>query len=216
MTDVQKQHYRTMEEDFIVWLDSGDAVTAEQVITKRMKMQQISSGFIYDEHKQPQWLLDPKRVPKLVDLKDDLSNQITDKVIIIAYYRATIDMLLEQLREFNPAVIRGGQQHDTDAEKERFNGDPSCRIIIGQEVAIKYGHTLMGTLEDPCQTIAYFENSYSLDDRAQTMERPQGEGQTQGITVLDYHSGGVEADIIAALQRKESIADAIMNYYGKI
>ena len=85
--------------------------------------------------------------------------------------------------------------------------------MLGQSKAIKYGHTLMGLPNDPCLTTIYFENSYSLDDRAQSEERNQGEGQQGAIHVVDYVSSPIEERVIAALQRKEDVAAAIMGYY---
>lgn len=218
MTELQRQAYRDMDEEFMVWLDSGITITADQIITKHQKQQQISSGFIIDELKNVHWLLPFDRTPKFIDLLDRIENYLTGKMIIIFHYTATGDQLIEHLKKFKPAIIRGGpymQKHKLDAEQEkkRFNEDPNCNLIIGQVRAIKYGHTLMGSVEQPCLDITYFENTYSLDDRAQTEERPQGEGQVAAIHIVDYWTSPVERAIVYALQRKEIVASKIMGYY---
>ena len=204
----------------MVWLDSGDVVTVDQVISKHMKLQQISSGFIIDEFGQPNWLLPFEKTPKFIDLQDRVENYLTGKIIVIAHYTETINALMKAFSEYQPALImgnRGMKLHgrDVENEKNRFNNDPKCRMIVGQSKAIKYGHTLMAQPGDPCSTTAFFENSYSLDDRAQCEERNQGEGQVSAIHMLDYYSSMVEQTIIAALQRKEDIAIKIMDYYKK-
>ena len=218
MAPAQKQAYNTMENEFMVWLDSGDVVTVDQVISKHMKLQQISSGFIIDEYGQPNWLLPFEKTPKFMDLKDRVENYLTGKIIVIAHYTETINALMKAFDEFQPAVIMGNRGmkihgRETDDEKNRFNNDPKCRMIIGQSKAIKYGHTLMAQPGDPCSTTAFFENSYSLDDRAQCEERNQGEGQVSATHMLDYYSSMVEQIIIGALQKKEDIAAKIMGYY---
>lgn len=216
----QKRAYDEMEKEFMAWLDNGEAITVDQVITKHVKLQQISSGWIYDEHKRVQELVPFHKTPKFIELKDRLENSISCKIIIIAHFVPTSNMLFEALEKMglNPAVIRGDVHmkkmgRTADEEKRRFNEDPKCRVMIGQSKAIKYGHTLMGSQSDPCLAMAYYENSYSLDDRSQSEERPQGEGQQDVIHVMDFFGSPVEKKVIGALQRKETIASIIMGYY---
>lgn len=214
MLPAQLDAYQSMEEDFVIWLESGAGVSVEQIITKHLKLQQVSSGFFIDEHKQEHDLVPPDKLPKVLDLKALLEDEIEGKTIVVARHGHSIDILTEQLAKYNPAVIRGQMKPGAaDAEKFRFNNDPVCRVIIGQDQAIKYGHTLMGTPDDPCQTIYYYENGYSLDTRAQTMERNQGEGQTDPTVLFDPVCSPIEAAIAAALQRKEDVAATILGYY---
>ena len=217
MTPKQIEAYNSMDEDFMMMLSEDSAVTADQVVGKRLKLQQISSGFIYDEFKVPHDLLPFDKTPKFMDLVDRLEN-IPGKVIVIAQYRHTIAQLVEHLKEWQPAVIGGNVQmktleRDVTAEKARFNGDPNCKVMIGQPQAIKYGHTLMGSDDQPCLSICYFENSYNFDDRAQTEQRPQGRGQVAAIHVVDYYTSKVDKLIMDALQKKKDVAQLLMAYY---
>ena len=218
MTPEQRKLYRDMEEDFVIWLDSGDAITTEQVITKHMKLQQISSGFIIDEEGKAQPLMPVSKIPKLVEVRRALEEEVSGKALVICHYSYSVDALMEALAEFKPAVIQG-EAHmrrrgvTATEEKRRFNEDPECRVLIGQERSVKYGHTLMGSKDDPCQTTFYYENTYSLDDRAQTEERNQGEGQTAGIHIIDLVSSPVEREVVRALQRKEDVSARVMGYY---
>lgn len=219
MLPPQKKAYEEMDKDFITWLENGDGVSADQVITKRMKLQQIASGFVIDEHGKPRELVPFEKTPKFKDLIGRLENEVNGKIIVIAHYTHTITQLYEKLAKYGVTVIAGNQTMkklgdlDAETEKKRFNEDPKTQVMIGQSQAIKYGHTLMGTAEDPCLSIAFFENNYSLDNRSQTEERPQGEGQLDAIWMLDYISAPIERDIIKALQDKKSVAEAIMGYY---
>lgn len=220
MAPVQKKAYKEMEDDFIVWLNNSKSVSVDQVITKRMKMQQIASGFILDEHGAVHQFLPFEKTPKLVDLLDRLRNQVPSKTLVIAHYSATILALYEALAEFSPAIICGDRHMkrlgvNAEDEKARFNGSSDCRVAVCQSQAVKYGHTLMGTLDDPCLSIAFFENNYSLDNRAQTEERPQGEGQQAAIHIWDYFSSSVERDIVNALQGKYSVAETVMGHYKR-
>jgi len=218
MSSVQKKAYREMEEDFVLWLNENDSVTADHAAAKHIKLQQISSGFILDENRTANWLIPPDKVPKTMDLLELLRTEVPGKTFIVCHHNATIDALMGALAEFNPAVIRGTRgmnlmDRDIETEKARFNGDRSCRVILGQEKSAKYGHNLMGSIDVPCLTTVYYENSYSLDDRAQTEQRNQGEGQQKGIHIVDYFSSPVERAIVQALQHKEDVAAKVMGYY---
>jgi hypothetical protein len=217
MLPEQKRVYREMEEDFLTFVH-GSEITADQVISKRMKMQQISSGFVYDEFGEPIDVTPFDKTPKLQDLIQKLETEVRGKVFVVAHYTHTINNLMEHLSKYNPALGAGNSTmkahgREIEAEKARFNQDDDCRVFIGQSRAIKYGATLMGTQTNPCLSICYFENNYSLDDRRQTEERPQGHGQQAPLYIWDYYSSKIEREIIDALQRKNNIAEVIMGYY---
>ena len=218
MIHEQRVHYRSMEQDFLVWLGEGtEAITADQIVSKLLKLQQISSGFIIDEYGKPHDITPVTSNPKVQDLKSFLSEEVTGKLFVVVHYSHSLNLLEEALKEFNPAAIRGAAWHSKNErsvqdEKLKFNSDPSCRVLLGQELACKYGHSIIGAPDDPCLNMAYYENSFSLDDRAQTEERPQGAAQQGLLTIWDYVCSPFEKMPILALQRKEDVSAAVLGY----
>ena len=216
MTPAQRDIYKKMEQDFVYWLDEEEAVTASHAAAKHLKLQQISSGFIRDEEGQVHEILPIEQTPKFLDLQDRLNNEINTKVIIICYFRPTIERLMAGLSKHKPCLIASNSHmamygRDAEAEKARFNN--GAKVLIAQVSAVKYGHNLMGSTANPCHDIVYFENSYNLDDRIQSEERPQGEGQSAPINILDYYSSPVERSVVRRLQDKKEVASAILNHY---
>lgn len=214
----QERAYRQMQDDFLVELANGSIVAADQIITKLIKMQQIASGFIIDEDGTTHEMMPLDKNPKIAEIRSMLENEIEGKVIIITHFTKSMDMLEAALAEYQPAVIRGEQWHKANGrpivdEKARFNGDPRCRVIIGQDQAIRYGHTLMGSDEaGRCHTLLFHENTYSLNDRSQGEERPQGEGQQAPISIWDFVATREDYAPIRALQRKEDVAALLLRY----
>lgn len=209
----QERLYRQMQTEFMVELADGTIVEAEQIITKLIKMQQIASGFIIDADQNVHHLMSLDKNPKIREVKAMLENEIESKVLIFCHFTASIQMLEKALAEYQPATIRGRASNESViASKTRFNGDPACRVMIGQEQAIRYGHTLMGTPDDPCYNEIFFENNYSLNDRSQCEERPQGEGQAAPITVWDMYATAADMAPIRALQLKEDVAALMLRY----
>lgn len=218
MHPAQAEAYKQMEKDFIVWLDDNRSVSVEMASHKHAKLQQISSGFIYDEHGESHAILPFVDTPKFQDLLEYIEEQAVAKVVVVYVHKPVGDALMEHLAHYNPAIIAGDQLmrrmgRDVTSEKDRFNLDPKCRVLVAQETAVKYGFTLMGTETDPVLDLVFYENSYSLDDRSQTEERPQGNGQIAALTIVDYYSTPVEAKVIAALQKKERVSQVVVDHY---
>lgn len=229
MLPEQKVHYKRMEEEFITELarivQDADGVpfeeliiiAADQITTKLLKLQQIASGFIIDERGVPHDIMPASKNPKLQEVKRMLTDEIDNKAIIFAHHTHSIDLLREALVDLRPAFIVGDAQArrfgvDVQSEKRRFNGDPSCRAVVGQSLAIRYGHTLMGSPGDPCLTEIFYENTYDLNTRSQCEERPQGKDQAGAISIYDFIAAPIDQSIIEALVAKEDVSAAAMNY----
>lgn len=216
VTPKQAKHYKEMDNDFITMLDSGVEVSADVVITKMMKLVQISSGFVYHEDKA-HFFEDPRKLPKMQRLLD-IMDEVSGKIVVCYHYSASGDALLETLAAYNPAVIRSQQwmKHrglDVETEKEKFNNNPSCRVIIAQISASKYGHTLIGAPGDRCETMAFYESTYSLDDRSQVEMRNTYFNQDWVNLYLDFVGTPAERKIAEALAKKEDIVKSVMDFY---
>lgn len=212
MSKIQRQHYQSMDRELIVFLDEQeDAISADQAGAKWAKLQQISSGFIYNDRGDVQLLLPFHKTHKFMDLEQRLQF-ISGKVLIMAHHAATVRLLYEHLPD--SAIIASGLTmknlgKNVEDEKTRFNSDDSCKIMVAQVKAVKYGHTLLGTPNEPCDTTIYFENSFSLDDRIQSEQRNQTVAKSDPIHIIDYVSGEAEKRVIDRLQRKQQIAELI-------
>jgi len=203
--------YRQMQNEFLVEMASGDVVTAQQVVTKLMKCQQIASGFIIDEDGHARDVVPVGKNPRIAVIKMLLEEELTTKLMVVCHYKRSIDMLMEALAEFDPAVIRGGST-DLTEQKHKFNDDSSCRVVVAQDDASKYGHELIGTPNDPCLTMAFFETSYSLDTRSQVEERNNYGDKSVARTIIDFSATDADERVIAALCRKEDVAAALMGF----
>ena len=210
MTDVQYDLYHQMQQEFIA--DLGKTViTAEQIITRLIKQMQIASGFIIDENGKTIDIVPPEKNPRIQTVKTLLDEELDTKLIVFAHYRHSINLLEKALAEYNPAVIRG-QAADVVEQKAKFNNDESCRVLIGQIDASKYGHELLGSDKSPCLTTLFYENSYSNDARSQCEERNQRGDRCTPLSVIDLCSTDLDANVIQALQRKEDVASLILGY----
>lgn len=217
LSKVQRKHYDMMDKEMVTFLDDGEEVSAEVVVSKLMKLQQISSGFIYTEDGKAALLEDPKKTAKmerLIAMREE-----TDRKMIVCYhYSQTGDVLLDVFKDYAPAVIRSRgwmakESLDVDAEKRRFNNSKDCRMMFLQISAGKYGHDLSGCEGDRCEVMAFYENTYSLDDRNQIEMRNTSAFQDWTNTIHDFMSSQVERNAVKALVAKEDLVEAVFGAY---
>lgn len=220
MTPEQAAQYKSMHDDFVLWLNSDEVVTVDAAITKYIKLAQIQCGWIYDEGSKPRPLLPDERNPRLQLLLETIDEEVVGKVAIAYHHKPVFDQLIRNLGgEDKCAWIRGGMSpQEITEQKRRFNEDREVRFILLQDDASKYGHTLLGIPEPGymCQTMIIYENNYSLDTRSQIEDRIHREGQIADIVLyIDLCGTPLDRDCIKALQRKESVFQAVFSLLRK-
>lgn len=214
----QLDTYKQMEKLFLAEIiEAGETkrITVDMILSRDIKLRQIMSGWMYDEEGQVETLIEFEKNARFKALIEHLEEQIVGKSVIVCWYKPTIDKMLGALtkRGRNPAFIRGGMTtEEIEEQKRKFNEDDTCLDIVVQEVAAKYGHTLLGTPANPCSSMFFFEQSYSLDDRSQIEDRIHRIGQIWPCSYFDFVAGKLDRACIRALQRKESVAAAILGY----
>lgn len=215
----QLRAYKQMERQFLTEIIEADKdrqkITVDMVLTRDIKLRQIMSGWIYDDENNVKELMDFEDNHRFKMLDEILTEQIVGKAVIVAWYRPTIERLKRSFTKmgYEPQVIRGGMTtQEIDDQKAAFNTSDSTRVMIVQQVSAKYGHTLLGTEKQPCSSMLFFEQSYSLDDRSQIEDRIHRYGQIWPCSYFDFVAGKLDRAVIRALQRKESVAAAILGY----
>jgi len=209
-----KSMYDSMYHDFVLWLNSSEVVTVDAAITKYIKLSQIQCGWIYDEDGKIRTLVPDERNPRLKLLLDTIDTEVSGKAAVVYHHKPVFDQLLRALG--GPTVcawIRGGMSPaEITEQKRRFNEDREVRYILLQDDASKYGHTLLGIPEAGrmCYTMLFYENNYSLDTRSQIEDRIHRHGQAaDSVLYLDLVGTPLDRDCVRALQRKESIFQAV-------
>jgi hypothetical protein len=219
MTPEMKTMYDQMEQEFVLWLQSGDHVTVDAAITKYIKLAQIQCGWVYDEDQKIHQLVSNDRNPRLKALLDFIEMELTGKMAVVYHHKPVFKQLVEALGESNCAWIKGGMEpSEIEAQKAAFNTDPNIRFILLQDNASKYGHTLLGIQDDistACHTMGFYENNYSLDTRSQIEDRPHRHGQDYPVSYVDFVGTSLDRNCVRALQRKESVFQAVFSHLGR-
>ena len=204
---VLQKHYNEMESDFLTYLEGEERVSVEVAIAKWEKCSQIQCGFVIDEEGKAQTLVDHPSNPRLQLLQEILDEEVSGKVVIVYRHRAA-GLALAARYHGEMAWIAGGMSPaEIDEQKKLFD---SRRIMLLQAEAGKYGHTLIGTPDDPCATMIFFENSYSLDTRSQLEDRIHRMGATaESCLYVDLSGSDCDARIARALQNKQRMFEQV-------
>lgn len=209
----QVRVYRDIKTEALAMLASGEIVTAPLAITRLLRLQQVTCGYVPTDDSEAEWeksrgwtkdveLLGDKN-PRL-DLLLELCDSIAHGVIIWARFRKDIDLIMAALGE--RAVRYDGKVSDDDREKAKHafqNGD--VQFFVGNPAAGSTGITLTAA-----RTVIYYNNSFKLVERIQSEDRAHRAGQEHPVDYIDIVAANtVDVAITDALRDKQTIAREI-------
>ena len=220
----QLRIYEQMEKELLVEITSDLKMTAPIILVKYLRLQQISSGIGGDSEGNHFNILPPEDNPRIRSLKrilstigdyDDESDSIklNSKVIIVCRFRLSIENIKKELEkdDHKVAIMHGGMGAELDRQKELFHkGDHD--ILVAQLQVLNFGHTLHGPDNKPCLDVIYYENDFSLINRAQTESRPEKFGREEPIHYHDFYASRMDRTMVQTLIRKEDASMALMGY----
>lgn len=191
-------------------LENGEHVTASIVLTKLLRLMQLTGGFVQADGGDRPRPAGSAKLDALADILEDYVQEAGQKLVVFARFRpeiAAICQLLEQ-RGIRYGRIDGEVPMDQrGAIVETFQQDPGVKVFVAQIQTAGLGITLHAA------SAAVF---YSLDlnyaNYAQALARIHRIGQAQPVTyihLLAEHT--VDDQVLDALERKEDLARTIVD-----
>lgn len=205
LTDEQSAAYRAMRLDAFAELRNGAFVSSQSAITTLMRLQQIVCGHVRDADGGLHWLKN-NRVEALMEELEGISGA----AIIWSRFQPEIYSIAEAIRENygeeSLAQFHGKNTKTREEDASRFLSSDRCRFMVSTQQSGGFGNTwLKGT------NSFYMSNSFDLEHRLQSEDRPHRGGQTEKCTYTDMCAiGTVDERLIAALRAKINIAETIM------
>lgn len=219
MPEILQKHYNRMLNDFLVELENTQEITASMVMAQMTKLQQITSGFIYDAQGVPHELMPPNMVPKFQAAADVFESLGDDsKLIIFCHFKPTVERMIKFFADLGKpvCVMRGGMDAmQQNAVKAEFNSDTGAPILITQAVVAGAAHTLLGGPRKPCFSSYFAENNYNWLEREQAEGRTHRAGQKYPVGYYDSVSSPIELGAIKSLQDKTNLVEAVVNAVRK-
>lgn len=205
-----KQLYNKIKRDSFAELESGGQITAPTVLTKLLRLQQFTGGFIQaDEGTRPEFVFKGK-INALEDILDDYVISAGKKLVIFCRFRPEIDLISESLRKkkIRFASIYGDIKiEDRGPIVDDFQNNPETKVFLAQIDTAGLGITL--TAADTC---VYYSENFNYAAYSQSLARIHRIGQKNRCTYIHLvveHS--IDETILKALAKKEDLAKTVVD-----
>lgn len=197
------KHYNTMLKEQMVFLTSGQDISAPTKSSVINKLRQIASGFVYDTHNDKQVIkLHNEKLALLDEVLQDIGNK---QVVIWGTYQPEIEAIEEMLLAKGKTVVTAyGKTKDVDQSIVDFKNG-SAQYIVAHPKSMKYGVTLVNS-----SYAVYYSLSDDYDDYRQSRDRILRKGQTKSCTIIFLVAEGtIDTHIKKSVMNKGRSADII-------
>ena len=191
-------------------LENGEHVTASIVLTKLLRLMQLTGGFVQADGGDRPRSAGSAKLDALADILEDYVQEAGQKLVVFARFRpeiAAICRLLEG-RGIRYGRIDGEVPMDQrGAVVEEFQNDPSVKVFVAQIQTAGLGITLHAA-----SAAVFYSLDFNYANYAQALARIHRIGQAQPVTyihLLAEHT--VDDQVLDALGRKEDLARTIVD-----
>lgn len=213
-----RQLYRTLQKQSIAELENGGEVTANHVLVRMLRLQQLTGGFLVDDAGERHQV----NTAKLDALRDIVESLVLDegkKLIIFSRFLAEMDAIQEMvgpmLRKERLSMVRidgSVKAKERGGIVTRFQTDPACRVFLGELDACAEGLTLTAA-----QTVVYYSVNWNYAKYQQSADRVHRIGQTGTCTYIHLVvPNTIDSKIMMALKTKEDLAKSVVDNWRSI
>lgn len=209
----QKRLYKEMSKDFIAYIE-GKAAVAQLALTKALRLQQIVSGFltVEDIHGNAglHEIVDNPRKAALQELLEDIAE--SSKCIVWACFRHNYETIRRVCTVLKlPFVELTGEisQKERETAIERFQSDPTVRVLIGNQASGGIGCNLTAS-----DVSIYYSRNFSLEQDLQSTARNYRGGSERFTSVTRYDlvaADTIDEFILQCLENKEEVSGKVLN-----
>lgn len=186
--------YNKMDKDGVVTVDKTDIIAGD-TLTKMTKLQQITSGFIYDENNKNH-IINSYKLETLTEILESTN----ENILVMYRYQYEKDLL----------VKLGGVPLETP-EKIKLWQQGKIRIGLLYPASGGYGLNLYSG----GSVIVWYTLPLSLEQYVQANARIHRQGQTKTVRV--YHllaKNTIDEHVYELLKNKKVVLDGLMSYYA--
>jgi SNF2 family DNA or RNA helicase len=205
--------YDTLKRDAIAELESRDTVTAVNVLTEILRLQQITGGFVGTDQGGVS-AVGTEKLDACCDLLTDLVADERRKVVVFCRFLPEIAALSARIEASGiPCGTLSGETKERGELVRRFQEEDSPRVLVIQIQTGGLGITL-----HRADTAIFYSAGWSLADYEQAKARIQRAGQA-AERVQYIHLAAektVDETIYRALAEKRDVAEAIASGWRPI
>ena len=209
----EKSLYERLKKDSYAELDNGGHITATTVLTKLLRLQQLTGGFLVQDEAQKPQLVSRAKLDALTDIIVDYVIGSGKKLVVFARFIAEVKAIIDLAAKVLPkdlkqvAIYGDVKKEDRGDIVKQFQKDPSTVLFVGQIDTAGTGITL--TAADTC---VYYSKNFNYATYSQSLSRIHRIGQRNCCTYIDLEiEGTIDELISSALSRKEDMAKTVVD-----
>lgn len=206
----ERAFYDSVRRAGIAELEGGKTITAATVITKLLRLQQITGGFISsDENRKPE-RVNTAKLDALEDILDDYVITAGKKLVIFARFRAEIDAIEKLLKN---KEIKYGCIYGDVPLKERsgivngFQNYPETKVFLAQLQTAGLGITLHAA-----SAAVFYSMDFNYANYTQATARIHRIGQKHPCTYIHLMvKNTIDDKVLKAIQNKDDMAKSVVD-----
>lgn len=201
--------YEALVKDSIAALslvEDSETVTAAHVLTRMIRLQQLTGGFVVDDDGKKH-LVDSAKLDAAENIIQNLCVEEGKKLVIFARFLAEMDEIQKRIESMGIGLVRiDGSVPSKDRGElvKAFQTDERVQVFLGELDACAEGLTLTAA-----QTVLYYSVNWNFAKYDQSVARIHRIGQTGTCNYIHLIvRGTIDETIMAALGRKENLANS--------
>lgn len=209
----EQELYNRIKRDSYAELDSGGQITATTVLTKLLRLQQLTGGFLAKDDASKPEQVSRSKLDALSDIIEDYVIGSGKKLVIFARFIAEVKAIIDLVTKLLPrgmkqvAIYGDIKKEDRGDIVKQFQEDPSTTVFIGQIDTAGTGITL--TAADTC---VYYSKNFNYATYSQSLSRIHRIGQRNVCTYIDLEVDKTIDELISqSLAKKEDMAKTVVD-----
>lgn len=193
-----RELYEQLERDLLIpYLDAD--VVATTAATLSNKLLQMASGAVYDEERGVKEIHEAK-----LDALEDIIEAANGKPVMVFYnYQHSLERIKNRFPQAQ--TLRKGKDGNQDIADWNKNKIP---LLLLHPKSAGHGLNLQ---ESDCQSVVWYDMTWSLEEWEQANARVHRQGQTRRIVITRLVTEeSMDVDVVLAIERKSTSQEALM------
>lgn len=199
MTAKQAQLYKEVKNE--IEANLNDIVLSNNPLAQLTRLRQVTGHTAVLSQK----IQESAKVDRLKDIIEELAEN-GQKAIIFSNWTSMTDILVKEFKQYHPAVVTG-ETKDSQAEINKFQNDPSCKLIIGTISKLGTGFTLTAA-----STVIFLDKPWNLANVEQAEDRAHRIGTKSTVNIITLVvKNSIDERIEEIINEKGDLAEALVD-----
>lgn len=215
----ERNLYDRLRRDSYAELEGGGTITATTVLTKLLRLQQFTGGFLVEDDATRPQLVSRGKLDALEDILQDYVVEGKKKLVIFSRFLPEIheieklcDKVLGKAKMEAVSIYGDIKKEAREEIIKRFQEDPKTMVIVGQIDTLGVGVTL--TAADTC---VYYSVNFNYATYDQSLSRIHRIGQKHPCTYIHLMAEKtIDETVLQALAKKEDLAKTIVDNWRAV